>query len=549
MKTVLKCFAIIVLAAVMFVSWKGFEFDGGAVAQELKEYKGKNDVLRISPNGSYGWAVLTYDLSQYNGQTVEIGVTSQIWLDAPAKVNWQLNNADWATVAGDWGKQLNAGQWLTVQGTKKVTLSRAAGQGNNFLYLNSIDFNNVSFYIADLTVTVNGKVVNNQVITADSSIPALYTKWPFPVGVAVPYNALASSNQMNGLLRHFNKLAPENLLKPASIMPEPWTQAGAYRWAEADQYVNYGESNGKIIHGHVLFWHQAMPVDFFKGSGKEGRATIDELYARMEYHVKTVFERYKGKIEWWDVVNEVVGEDGNPRSGVGQKAGFNQDIYSISTSFFTQIMEDSGKKGMDRYEWIVKAYQLARKYADLNGGQNVKLNLNETGIEYAGAKLTGFLKLLDYLNVNNAPVDGVGIQGHVHFDDFNIKNLDKTIDAIAAKQNRGKNLVVVVTELDISLFSFVKETNWNNLSASKKTLSEREYNTRLAKQTSLYREAFDMFEQKYKQGKFAGVTIWGVDDGHSWLNYFPAAGRTDYPLLFDRNYQAKPAYNELIRGR
>lgn len=42
------------------------------------------------------------------------------------------------------------------------------------------------------------------------------------------------------------------------------------------------------------------------------------------------------------------------------------------------------------------------------------------------------------------------------------------------------------------------------------------------------------------------VTLWGVSDGSSWKNNFPVRGRTDYPLLFDREYQPKPVVNKLI---
>ena len=38
------------------------------------------------------------------------------------------------------------------------------------------------------------------------------------------------------------------------------------------------------------------------------------------------------------------------------------------------------------------------------------------------------------------------------------------------------------------------------------------------------------------------VTLWGVDDGGSWFNEFPLFGRTDYPLLFDREGKPKPAF-------
>ena len=37
-------------------------------------------------------------------------------------------------------------------------------------------------------------------------------------------------------------------------------------------------------------------------------------------------------------------------------------------------------------------------------------------------------------------------------------------------------------------------------------------------------------------------TNWGIQDGSSWLNYWPIRGRSNYPLLFDRNYKPKPAF-------
>jgi hypothetical protein len=44
----------------------------------------------------------------------------------------------------------------------------------------------------------------------------------------------------------------------------------------------------------------------------------------------------------------------------------------------------------------------------------------------------------------------------------------------------------------------------------------------------------------------ARVTFWGVHNGQSWKNGWPMEGRTDYPLLFDRNYQPRQVYYEII---
>jgi endo-1,4-beta-xylanase len=376
-------------------------------------------------------------------------------------------------------------------------------------------------------------------------LPALHTKWPFPIGAALNYDSLFPFYPQHQLLNHFNVVGAENILKPENIMPSPWTANGAYRWDSTDRLVNLAEANGQKIRGHLLFWHEQTPEAFFRGSGRDGWATADELYTRMEYHAKTVFEKYGGRIEWWDVHNEVVGDDGRGPRPAGAPGSFSR---------YTQIMEAAGKRGMDRYEFVLKAFQFARQYADANGGRNVKLFLNEIYVElpsdgYFGAKHTEFLRLLDYLIANNAPIDGVGLQGHYVHDYPNVRNVSRGIDAITSRRNprTGRNLTVHISELDMSIFK-QNETNWNNLSASATTLAERELNTRLTQQGRRYREFFDMFEQKHREGKLDLVVFWGIVDSDSWLNYHPI-NRTEHPLLFNRNFQPKPAFSELIRGR
>ncbi len=44
------------------------------------------------------------------------------------------------------------------------------------------------------------------------------------------------------------------------------------------------------------------------------------------------------------------------------------------------------------------------------------------------------------------------------------------------------------------------------------------------------------------------VSFWGVTDADPWLNNLPVKGRTNYPVLFDRNAQPKPAFDAVIRA-
>ncbi|MCL2444490.1 MAG: endo-1,4-beta-xylanase, partial [Treponema sp.] len=343
---------------------------------------------------------------------------------------------------------------------------------------------------------------------------------------------------------------PYNIL-PTSMpsgQPSTWT-ASSFIWTHSDALVNYAKANDKKIRGHVLIWHDQTPNWFFQGSGTAGRATKQELYARMEAYIKAVFEKYGGDIEWWDVCNEVVDHSITTNGG------------ARSDSMYTRIMEDSGFSDIDRYDYVVEAFKLARKYADLNGGTNVKLYLTDFGIErrFPGqdrSKIDVFEELVNYLIEKDAPIDGIGFQGHfrlydhpVYPDDCTCNNsnckdhsISEGIDRFSAiKRKDGKNLTVQVCELDISIFSGYKgEIELTRMPNSV-------LNQRLTDLGNTYRDFFEMFEEKFDEGKLDLVLIWGIADGHSWLNNHPREGRTDYPLLFSRNNKAKEAYWRLVQ--
>jgi endo-1,4-beta-xylanase len=360
--------------------------------------------------------------------------------------------------------------------------------------------------------------------------PLLYTKWPFMLGAAASNRAFSPSNDQYDLLKHYNVLVAENEMKPVALLPP--AEKGAYRWTNADTLVSYAQENNAKVRGHTLIWHNQTPAWFFEGSGKDGLAAKEQLYSRMESHIKAVFEKYGGRIGWWDVCNEVVGDDGSPRA--------------VTSSKYTAIMVNSGLIGLNRYEYVLQAFRWARKYADSNGGQNVKLYLNDYNIEYNGAKQSEFIKLVNWLIENDAPIDGIGLQCHVKWDWPSTMQISNAIDKFAAITRKdGIKLMTQVTELDISLFSS-NETSYNG-GPVLLTLPDTMRDRRLPFQTRKYRELFDMFKIKYEEGKLDMVLIWGLADADSWLNYSPARGRTDYPLLFDRDYKPKEAYWELVR--
>ena len=67
-------------------------------------------------------------------------------------------------------------------------------------------------------------------------------------------------------------------------------------------------------------------------------------------------------------------------------------------------------------------------------------------------------------------------------------------------------------------------------------------------QKQLAKRYADIFAVFLKHSdKIKRVTFWGPTDQYSWLNSWPIRGRTNYPLLFDRQGKAKAAFHAIIK--
>ena len=119
--------------------------------------------------------------------------------------------------------------------------------------------------------------------------------------------------------------------------------------------------------------------------------------------------------------------------------------------------------------------------------------------------------------------------------------------ALSAYASLG--LKVIITELDIE----VLPRDFSGADINKKTASNPLLNPYvngipdnvLQQQAADYQNLFKLF-LKHKD-KISRVTLWGVNDGQTWLNDWPIRGRTNYPLLFDREFKAKKAYFSILK--
>ncbi|MBQ7969935.1 MAG: endo-1,4-beta-xylanase [Treponema sp.] len=69
---------------------------------------------------------------------------------------------------------------------------------------------------------------------------------------------------------------------------------------------------------------------------------------------------------------------------------------------------------------------------------------------------------------------------------------------------------------------------------------------------NVYKEYFKMFiENRKVDGKngISGVTIWGISDRGTWLNnQAEYKGYQQYPLLWDSDFNCKPAFDGVLEA-
>lgn len=327
----------------------------------------------------------------------------------------------------------------------------------------------------------------------------------FYIGTALSQSQIEESDPVvtELIAKEFNSITAENIMKSMFTHPEK----DRYDFELSKKFVAFGKKHNMFIHGHTLLWHSQLPgwMQQIKDSVTMRNVMID--------HISTITSEFKGQIDSWDVVNEALNEDGTLRKSV--------------------FLETYGKG------FITLAFKTAAK-AD----PKVDLYYNDYNL-CNSKKRAGAIELIKNLQKNGAKIDGVGEQGHWHLDTPTLEEIEKTILDFSAL-----GIKVAFSELDISALpspyglqgAEISQRFANNekMNPYPKTLPD----SMQVKLAQRYNDIFKLF-LKHKD-KISRVTFWGVNDTQSWLNDFPIRGRTDYPLLFDRDNKPKEAYNSIL---
>ncbi len=217
---------------------------------------------------------------------------------------------------------------------------------------------------------------------------------------------------------------------------------------------------------------------------KASTQTRTTMLAALKDHIETLVGRYRGRVATWDVVNEVIADD---QTG-------------LRSTFWINIA------GAD----IIDSAFVWAKRTD----PTAKLYINDYSVEQVNAKSDSLLAFASRLKARGVPIDGIGLQAHFLVAAPSMTQLKANFDRIAMA-----GFDIRVTELDVRLADGAND---------------------LAAQATVYSNTMEACRA---QSRCKAVTTWGVSDKYSWIpGQFPGFGRG---LLFDLNFQPKPAYTSL----
>ena len=328
----------------------------------------------------------------------------------------------------------------------------------------------------------------------------------FLIGGAIATRDLDDPKLAALIAQQFSCITPEYEFMPEHLVDEN----RKFTFERGDRVVSFAEKNQQPVFGHMLLWHFVTRSWLFED--KEGKPLPREkALANLQFYIEGVVGHYKGRIKAWDVVNEAISD--------------NDGKYLKDTPALRAIGED----------YIEKAFEFAHA-AD----PNVELYYNDYNIEQP-AKLEKTRRLVRALKAKGLRLDAVGIQGHWLINWPPTEMIEKGIETLAAE-----GVKVMITELDVDILP--RNNSGADMKIEEKGVNPYPDALPAEMQEKLAARYSEIISAIVRHPQVTMIGFWGTHDGRSWLNDYPVKGRTNYPLLFDRQYQPKPAFDAVIKA-
>lgn len=324
----------------------------------------------------------------------------------------------------------------------------------------------------------------------------------YGIASTIRYKKLDVAKEDAILASEFDSMTPEMALK----MHNMWIHKDSIDFSEADAMMKFAAENKLRVHGHVILFDKSVP-QWALDARKANKYTEQEWKDMLENYIDKVVGRYKGKIASWDVLNEV-----------GSSFGIKDDY------FWNKVA------GEDVVERVFKQVESI--------DPDAKLFINDNYQELLPIKNRAVIEFANNLRKKGCKVDGIGYQNHIVFPTLQTSYYILRNTYREAAKN---NYLVHVSELDISV----------NLTGV--TLYQTAYMHRT--QRLGYNQVVRAYQDAVPVAQRHGITMWNIADRNSFLNLVQFAydfklfkSAQDYPLLWDKNYEKKPAYFAFRNG-
>ena len=295
------------------------------------------------------------------------------------------------------------------------------------------------------------------------------------------------------LVQHAGVITAENAMKWRNVQ----NIAGVADYSAGDRVAELADNLKAQLRGHTLAWHQSTP-------GYLANANQADFMAAQTLHLQAMVKRYKGRVDTWDVLNEVV--DGDEKNSSGLRDSVLSRLWGVS-----------------RYPAL---FELARQ-AD----PKASLAYNDYGMEqdnsWCECRRVAVLRLLEKWVKQKAAVDVMGLQAHLSLSrPFSVAVLLKFFDEL-----RALGLRIQITELDV-----------------RDDLVSGDIRLRDDAVAALYR---DFIGACFSHPAVEMVVMWNVTDDNSWVNRWTQGKRRSdglpmRPTLFDAQGQPKPAFAAVV---
>lgn len=278
-------------------------------------------------------------------------------------------------------------------------------------------------------------------------------------------------------LSHFNAGVIEGAFKWHEMEKEP----GKVDFSVVDSMLEWAASNGIPLRGHCIFW--GVPRYVPEWLKPLGDAPLRLAVAR---RARSIAARYRGQFAEYDLNNEM-----------------------IHANWFEQRLGPEITRDMAR--WV--------KESD----PGAVLFFNDYDI-LTGKRLDDYIQHIRAVLSSGAPMQGIGVQAHLHGDSFDEAELRRTLDALAELK-----LPIRITE-----FNFPGQRSKYYQKRGLRLSGEEE----AAKAGALRR----YFRIAFAHPAVTGILMWGFWEGANWI---PQSS------LYRRDWTPTPAaeaYRKLVFG-